>query len=140
LSNSHSVFFCIFFLCLTAALPAWGRKEKGGAEKNNDQKISLEKDAAKEMDWGEIEAPESAFVNVTGIVRLVGSGLMPETVITGLDREWYVLGDEDHLLKELQYCTVTVEGYETVVELKFANGFPAGERRTLKDIKIIRIE
>jgi len=120
LSNRRSVFFCVLFLCLIAALPAWGRREKNGT--------------------GKTEAPETAIVNITGVVRLVGSGFMPELVITGPEMEWYVSGEEEHLLKDLQHRTVTIEGYETVVDLKLANGFFIGQRHTLKDIKIISVE
>jgi hypothetical protein len=48
--------------------------------------------------------------------------------------------EEMDLLKDLQYRTVVVEGVETVVELRFANGLSAGERRTLREIKIISVE
>jgi hypothetical protein len=111
-------------------LPAWGRKEKNGTEKINTQNIGLEKD----------EEVKTVLVHVTGIVRLVGGVPIPEIVITGTEREWYVSREDDHLLKELQHRTVTVEGLESVVELKFANGLSAGERRTLKDIKILDVE
>jgi hypothetical protein len=50
----------LLFLCLTAALPAGGKKEK------------------------------VLVVQVTGRVRLVGSAPMPELVITGPDKSWYI--------------------------------------------------
>jgi len=100
----------LLFLCLAAALPAGGKKEK---------------------------AP---VVRVSGRVRLVGSSPMSELVITGPDKEWYIAREEQEKLFDLQQRTVTVEGEETVVQLKFAGGMPAGERRTLKNIKIIAIE
>ena len=121
-------------------MPAWGRKEKSGAEKIDAQKIGLGENAAEKIDTGKTEAAETVLVQVTGVVRLVGGGPIPELVITGPEREWFVSREDDHLLKELQHRAVTVEGYETVLELKFANGFPAGQRRTLKDIKIINVE
>jgi hypothetical protein len=108
--NNRARCLLILFLCLAAALPAGGAKEK---------------------------AP---VVQVTGRVRLVGSAPMPELVITGPDREWYVERKEEHKLHDLQQRTVTVEGEETVVQLKFANGMSAGERRTLKNIKVIAVE
>jgi hypothetical protein len=121
-------------LCLTAVLPAWGRKEKAGTETPD-----LGKNIVEKIGDGETEAIEAVLVQVTGIVRLVGSGPMTEIVITGLDKEWYVSREEDRLLRDLQYQTVTVEGYESVFELRFANGLYAGQRRTLKDIKIIAV-
>jgi len=96
--------------CLAAVLPAGGNKEK------------------------------DAVVRVSGRVRLVGSSVIPEIVITGQNMEWYIERDEQHKLKDLQHKTVTVEGNETVTSLKFANGLPAGERRILKNIKIISVQ
>jgi hypothetical protein len=129
------VFFGLFLLCLASALPAWGRKEKTGTETIEAQKMILEKNIPDKP-----EAVETAFVQVTGIVRLVGGGLIPEIVITGPYREWYVSRADEHLLKELQHRTVTVEGFESVFELRFANGLYAGQRRILEDIKIISVE
>jgi hypothetical protein len=108
--NSRFRCLLLLFLCLAAALPAGGKKEK---------------------------AP---VVQVTGRVRLVGSAPMSELVITRQDKSWYIEREEGHKLFDLQQRTVTVEGEETVVELKFANGRSAGERRTLKNIKIIAVE
>jgi hypothetical protein len=126
--------FLGFLFCFAAVLPAWGRKEKTGTDAGA-QKNALEVNAAEE-----IEAAEAALVRVSGRIRLVGSGPMPELVITGPDREWYVSREDEHLLKDLQHRIVTVEGFENVVEMKFANGLSAGEWRTLKDIKIISVE
>ena len=128
------------FFCLAAVLPAWGRQEKSESKKIDAQTIVLDKNAVEEIEEGETKAATTLLVQATGIVRLVGSGIMPELVITGQDREWYVSREDDHLLKDLQHRTVTVEGYESVYELRFANGLYAGQRRTLKDIKIISIE
>jgi len=135
LSNRRSLFLCIFFLCLTAVLPAWGRKEKAKTEVPD-----LEKNIVEKIGEEKTETVETVLVQVTGIVRLVGSGPMTEIVITGPDKEWYVSREDDRLLRELQHRAVTVEGYESVFELRFANGFYAGQRRTLKDIKILNVE
>ena len=78
-------------------------------------------------------------VRVTGTVRLVGTGTMPQLVISGPDMEWYIDKNDEHKLGNLQHQTVTVEGTETVMPLTFANGRPAGERRTLRNIRIINI-
>jgi len=100
----------LFLICLTAALPAWGNKEK-----NN-------------------------VVKITGIVRLVGSGTFRELIISGQDKEWYIEKNDEQKLWDLQQKKVTVEGIETVKEIKFKNSQITGERRTLKDIKIISVE
>jgi len=133
------LFFCLFF-CLMAALPAWGRKEKSESKKIDTQKIVLEKKAVEETEGGETKASITVLVQVTGIVRLVGGGPISELVITGQGKEWYIPREEDHLLKDLQHRTVTVEGYESVFELRFANGLYAGQRRMLESIKLITVE
>jgi hypothetical protein len=135
LSNRHSLFLCIIFLCLTAALPAWGRKEKAKTEIPDAGQNIVEK--TEEREAGKAIA---TLVQATGIVRLVGNAPRIEIVITGPDKEWYVSMEDDRLLRELQHRTVTVEGYETVVELRFVNGFYAGQRRTIENIKIISVE
>ena len=139
MSNRYCLLFVLFFF-LVAALPAWGRKEKTESKKIDAQEITLEKNVVEEIEKGESKAAISSLVRATGIVRLVGGGPIPELVISGPDREWYVSREDDKLLKDLQHRTVTVEGYESVFELRFANGLYAGQRRTLKDIKIISIE
>jgi len=96
--------------CLAAALPAGGGREK------------------------------EQVVQITGRVRLIGTGTFPELVIRVQDQEWYIDKDDREKLMDLQHRTVTVEGSESVRELKMANGMSAGERRTLKNIKIISIE
>jgi len=100
----------ILLFCLAALLPAGGGKEK------------------------------EPVVQVTGKVRLIGTGTKPELVIRGQDHEWYIDREDRQKLMELQHRTVTVEGNESVMTLKLANGMSAGERRTLKNIKIILVE
>ncbi|MCL2804708.1 MAG: hypothetical protein FWD26_02065 [Treponema sp.] len=78
-------------------------------------------------------------IQVTGIVRLVGTSLFPEIVISGAETEWHAVKEEMDKLHDLQHQTVTVEAEETIIELRFANGMPAGIRRELKNIKIIKI-
>jgi hypothetical protein len=78
-------------------------------------------------------------VTVTGVVRLVGNEPFSEIVITGTDDQWYIAKDEMRKLHDYQHATVTVEGIETVTEMRFASGMPAGTRRELKKIKIISV-
>ena len=98
------------FFCLASALPAGGGREK------------------------------DAVVQVSGRVRLVGSGAMPELVISGPVTEWHIEKNEEYKLMDLQQRNVTVEGIETVRALRFANGSSAGERRTLKNIRIVSVD
>ena len=101
--------FLLLLFCLSHFLSAGGKKEK------------------------------EPVIEITGKVRLVGSGPMTELVITGQDAEWVVSREEEHKLKNHQQRTVIVQGSETVYELKFANGMPAGQQRIIKNIKILSI-
>ena len=107
------------FLCLPAVLFAWGKKE--------------EKKPSAAQDKGTV-------IQVSGRVRLVGNNPFPELVITGDRAEWYIGKNDEYKLKDLQHRTVTVEGLETIEKFTFANGLPAGERRILKSINIIRVD
>jgi hypothetical protein len=112
--NNRLCFFTLFFFCVTMLMPALGGKEKDTVKSN--------------------------VVQVSGTVRLVGTSLFPEIVITGSENEWYVEKEEMSKLHDFQHRVVTVEGEETVVELRFASGISAGVRRTLRNIKVISIE
>jgi hypothetical protein len=79
-------------------------------------------------------------VRATGVVRLVGSGPMAELLISSDDREWQIDRKDRDKLWSLQQQTVIVEGEEWTEELTFADGRPAGERRHLRNIKIIEQE
>jgi len=104
------------FLCFAASLSAIGTKEKDGGK----------------------TAP-AVVVKVTGIVRLVGANF-PELQITNSETSWYIADGERDKLNDLQHRTVTVEGEETVKELRFASGKSAGLRRELRNIKIISVD
>jgi hypothetical protein len=118
MNKQGKLVFCIFllglFLLCIVLLPALGNREKDTIQ-------------------------ERRLVQVTGIVRLVGSHPFYELVISDEEGQWYVSGDEMHKLHDLQHRTVTVEGEETVTELKFANGLSAGKRHDLCNIKIITV-
>jgi len=111
---NRNIFLALLFLCFAASLSAFGAKEKDGGK-----------------------AP---VVQVTGVVRLVGNANFPELQIVNSQGSWFVARDEMKKLYDLQHRTVTVEGEETVMELKFGNGMSAGTRRDLKNIKIISVD
>jgi tRNA A37 methylthiotransferase MiaB len=82
---------------------------------------------------------KNSVIQVTGVVRLVGNASFSELVVTGVNTEWYIAKADADKFHNLQHQTVTVEGEEKVIEMRFASGLPAGTRRELKNIKIIRI-
>jgi hypothetical protein len=115
-------FLAPLFLCLAVSLPAFGVKDK---------------DAGKAAGKA---APAETVIQVIGIVRLVGTAIFPELLIDNSQMSWYIAKNETDKLSDLQHRTVTVEGEETVTEMKFGNGLPAGTRRDLKNIRIISID
>ena len=76
-------------------------------------------------------------VQISGQVRLVGSGPKNDLVITGEEREWYIDSKDREKLHQLQQQYVTVIGTEYFRDLNFANGSLAGRIYYLKNIKII---
>ena len=101
--------------------------------------------------FGKKEEPKIA--QVTGIVRLVGTAMFPEIVISGAYSgaapdadnggnvtEWYIAKEEKDKLRDLQHRRVTVEGEEIIIQMRFANGLSAGIRRELRNITIISVE
>jgi len=77
---------------------------------------------------------------ISGRVRLVGSGLINDLVITNDEKEWYIEKNESGKLWNLQQQNVTVSGKEYYIDLFFANGSPAGRQYFLKDIRIISVK
>jgi hypothetical protein len=125
-------FLAPLFLCLAVSLPAFGAKDKDKAADKADDKTGK---AA-----GKAAAPAVTVIQVTGVVRLVGSANFPELLIDNSQEFWYIARDEADKLHDLQHRTVTVEGEETVTEMKFGNGLSAGIRRDLKNIRIISVD
>ena len=111
--NKKIWFVLMFLLLVSAIIFAFGAKEK-------DEPVET--------------------IQVTGIVRLTGSSLFPELVITGEEEQWFVTKDEMEKLFDLQHHTVTVEAVETVTERFFAGGMSAGLHRELSNIKIINVD
>jgi len=89
--------------------------------------------------WEKTKKPVNV-IKVTGIVRLTGSAIFPELIIADSENSWVVAKEDMDKLNDFQHRTVTVEGEETVTEIFFANGLPAGLRRELRNIKIISID
>ena len=88
------------------------------------------------------EEPKPNIVQVTGVVRLVGSHPFYELVVTGDGAEWYIARDEMNKLHDLQHRTVTIEGEEIVSETRTASDNPfriSLTRRTLSNVRIIEV-
>ena len=127
----------VLLLCAASLASGLGRGEK----KDGPQKMP-ETESVKPGSTGGTggeAAPQSRLVRVSGRVRLVGSAVFPELVISGENREWFIDRDEQPLLAEFQQRIVTVEGTESYVDLTFANSLPAGRRYTLKNIRLISV-
>jgi len=126
MNRFNKIIVVLLFFCLAVSLSAGGKKEARNTTGNTG--------AARNT------AVEGNKVQVSGTVRLVGNEPFSEIVITGPTMEWYIDRGETNLFKEHQHRTITIEGNETVHKLTFANGLPAGERRILKDVKIIAVQ
>lgn len=113
MNGKHLFLFFVLMFCITSLLPAFGKKEKE-------------------------TIPEKVIVQVTGIIRLVGSEPFPELVISDSEgNQWYIASQEAEKLHDLQHQTVKVEGEETVSQQTSASGRLTLTRRELKNIKII---
>jgi len=113
-TNKKTLFILLLVFLTASILPAFGSREKAAKQK-----------------------PQ--IVQVTGVVRLTGSEPLTELVISNSQDEWYIIREEANKLRNLQHRTITVEAEETITELRFANGHPAGHRRELKKVKLLKI-
>jgi hypothetical protein len=130
MSSRQGIILGLLLICVSALLPARGNKEENAVVQKNNVPIKQENTVQEQL---------VRIVEATGIVRLVGSGPFPELVISGSDYQW-VIRDERYKLNDFQHRTVTVEGEQTIVELRFANGEVAGIRRELRNIRIISVD
>jgi hypothetical protein len=130
----------LLFFCFAARLPALGGGEKKSAARQTPENGAGNTALSGPSADGGTAEPQNRLVRVSGRVRMVGTGIFPEIVITGDNREWHIDKAEQSKLTDLQQRTVTVEGAESYADLNFANGLPAGRRYTLKNIKLVNIE
>ena len=115
---------------------------------NPDQAEKKQETSALPANSGLPEPVKQNVVQIKGTVRLVGNEPFTELVITGniTAQEsgnpvtWHISIDERYKLHNLQQRTVTVKGEESIIEMTFASGIPAGIRRELRNISIISIE
>jgi len=119
MNKKHIYFFIILFLGITMAVFSFGTRE------NTTQPEA---------------PPPYENVRVTGLVRLVGSANFPQLIIIGEEHVWTITDNERNRFNDLQHQRVTLDAQETVIELRFANGMPAGVRRELRNVRLVRVE
>ena len=127
------IFFTIIILC-ASVLYAKGNNDKNEPAVKTKPESTLSEKALPETIPSVFEMRE---IEVTGRIRLVGSGPINNLVLTAEDREWYIDQGDRQKLWQLQQQIVTVSGKEYWQDLTFANGMPAGRQYFLKDIRII---
>jgi hypothetical protein len=84
------------------------------------------------------DASKPQKVEVSGIVRMVGNSPFSSLVISGEDREWYIVPEEQKKLMDLQQQQVTVRAQEYYYDRTFANGTSAGRQYYLKKIVVVK--
>jgi len=82
---------------------------------------------------------EALEVEMTGRVRLVGTGRFPLLVITSEGRDFFVDDEEREKLMALQQRVVTVKARKHTYEVFLANGLFSRRHYVLKDIVIVRV-
>jgi hypothetical protein len=105
------VLFPLVLLCITVNAFALGNKDKDGSK--------------------------PVKVEVSGMVRMVGNSPMNFLVISGENREWHIVSNEQEKLMPFQQQTVTVKAREYYYDRTFANGISAGRDYYLRNIVII---
>ncbi|MCL2092771.1 MAG: hypothetical protein FWH12_01130 [Treponema sp.] len=77
-------------------------------------------------------------IEVTGLVRLVGSHPFYQIVVSGQGAEWMVPNEERGLLMDLQHRTVTLRGEELIMQSPPSDN-PYQIRLTLRHLRNITI-
>jgi hypothetical protein len=85
----------------------------------------------------EKDPPGLQRVQVSGDVRMVGNSPMTSLVISGENREWHIVPEEQEKLMEFQQQMVIVRADEYYYDRVFANGASAGRQYYIKNIDII---
>jgi hypothetical protein len=130
------VVFMTAFVFSAAMLAGFGAKEAAPAEETAPRYFRDRNGPAPPPDAGEgAKIPET--VRVTGRVRLVGSGVYTELVISGDGGEWHTEPRDRSKLINFQQRIVTVEGKLDVQELILPNREQPGRWLILRDITVI---
>jgi hypothetical protein len=90
------------------------------------------------MSFGSRESgTKKETITVTGRVRLVGTALFSNVVVTDEeDQDWYVENEDREKLARLEQQQVTVTGETEYQDIILANGEKVGVRRFLRNIKV----
>jgi hypothetical protein len=76
-------------------------------------------------------------ITVTGRVRLVGTVLFSNVVVTDEDdQDWYVEDEDREKLSRFEQQQVTITGETEYQDIILANGEKVGVRRYLRNIKV----
>jgi hypothetical protein len=135
-------FFMTAFLFSTAMLMGFGAKEENEAktEETAPRYFRDRNGPAPPPEGGEAGEKSLETVRVTGRVRLVGSGVYTELVISGDGGEWHTEPEDRSKLINLQQRIVTVEGTLDSQELILPNREQPARWLILRDITVIHSE
>jgi hypothetical protein len=127
---SLSVFkkHCFLALMITAAVSAFCFGKKEAVKPPQAENASGTENAPRLLDE----------VTVSGRVRLTGTALFPQLIITDAEnRDWYIDEADRSKLADLEQRGVIVRGKAFVQDMILANGKSAGLRYTLRDISVL---
>jgi len=132
--------YFIFLIILLTTLSTCNSSEKN---RKADQEAESQEFRRVELKYTPPPYPlgEVHHVQATGIVGLINLGgyFFSDFVISG-EHHWHISHSDAEKLRHLQQRTVTVEGDETIIEMKRLNDLPSTYRRQLSNIKIISVE
>ena len=136
MKNRRLFFLAAFFALSAAALMGFGKKEKSEPPLFRDRNGVIPVPAEKTPE----EIEQLPLVRVSGRVRMIGSGIRTEPVISGADGEWHLEAKDQEQFIRLQQKTVTVEGKLDAIEISFADNSRSIRFLILRNAKIIAPE
>jgi hypothetical protein len=78
-------------------------------------------------------------VELSGIIRLVGSEPFPELVLSDTGgNDWYIARESRALVSGYEQVTVTIRGKVELKEMVLTNGRSLGYRRILSDLVLLK--
>jgi hypothetical protein len=127
--KNRNLIVIVLLSVMSSMLFSFGQKDK---DVENSASIGVAEEKS-----GKLVPPET--IVVSGDIRLVGTALFSELVITDAEgHDWFIRDDEDkQKLSERKNLKVTVRGTPSYVETTLANGVSLGDRRFLQNITVI---